>query len=267
MPPLLPRAAPLLMLLMLTLRGGDTVVVAQERRGPTTLENLLQETAEVTPQGTVARPRDGSTDPAITAAWNRYDKDVRSASADLLRQIDEEMQKPKTLADADARVGLETARKAFIEQGSLPSMLDAGLTTARRAAETAYQGAALALRKQYDAAAKHPQKAEHAEAIIQEWALLQISLDLAQQPQLDSTWRHSIENGPSAEIALYSNGRINSPEGPDTWRLTGTTLIIRWQNSDAPGGEWVDTCEVSAHGGTYSGTNQRGTRISGARVP
>lgn len=267
MPPLVPRMLPILLLLLLLLVGGGTVIVAQERRGPTTLENLLQETAEVTPQGTVARPRGGSTDPAIAAAWKRYDKDVRAASANLLHRIDEELQQSKTLADAAATAGLETARKAFVEQGSLPSMLDAGLKTARRDAETAYQGAALALRKQYDTAATHPQKAEHAEALIEEWALLQIALDLAQQPQLDSTWKHSIANGPSAEIALYSNGRINSPEGPDTWRLTGTTLTIRWQNAEAPGGEWVDTCEVSAHGGAYSGTNQLGTRISGARVP
>ena len=97
--------------------------------------------------------------------------------------------------------------------------------------------------------------------------MLQNSLDLAKEPQLDSTWKHSITNGPSAEISLYSNGSINSPDGPDTWSLSGTTLVIRWQNPEAPGGAWVDTCEVSRHAGSYSGTNQLGTRIAGTRVP
>ena len=100
-----------------------------------------------------------------------------------------------------------------------------------------------------------------------EWTLLQNALDLAKEPQFDSTWKHSITNGPSAEITLYSNGSINAPDGPDTWSLKGTTLVIRWQNPEAPGGAWVDTCEVSPHAGSYSGTNQLGTRISGTRVP
>ena len=268
----LPHVVPLLVLLppLLLGFGRGVPACAQERRGPKTLENLLQEHAEVTPHGTVARPHHGSTDPAIAAAWKQYDGTIRAASASLLKRIDQDLRQAKPTTDADATAGLEAAKKAFVERGSLPSMLDAGLKNARRDAETAYHDAALALRQQYDTAAAKLRKTgdpEEAEALVQEWTLLQNALELVKDPQFDSTWKHSITNGPSAEIALYSNGSINAPDGPDTWSLNGTTLVIRWQNPEAPGGAWVDTCEVSPHAGSYSGTNQLGTPISGTRIP
>jgi hypothetical protein len=262
----LPRAVPILMLLL----GCGPGAYAQERRGPTTLENLLHEPAEATPIGTLARPQSGTPDPAIAAAWTKYDTAIRAASASLLQRIERDLQRAKRQADAHASAGLEAAKKAFVEQGGLPSMLNTGLVKARRDAETAYRDAAGMLRKQYENASATLRKAnqtEEAEAVDQEWTLLQNMLELAQGPQLDSTWKHSIANGQSAEITLYSNGTINAPDGPDTWSLKGTTLIIRWKNPEAPGGEWVDTCDVSEHGGSYSGTNQLGTGISGIRVP
>ena len=267
----LPHAVPLLVLLPPLLLGSGRGVpaCAQERRGPTTLENLLQEHAQVTPHGTVARPHHGSTDPVIAAAWKQYDGAVRAASASLLQRIDQDLRRAKPTTDADTTAGLEAAKKAFVEHGNLPSMLDAGLKKARRDLETAYRDAALALRQQYDTTAAKLRKTEDpegAETLVQEWTLLQNALDLTKEPQFDSTWKHSITNGPSAEITLYSNGSINAPDGPDTWSLNGTTLVIRWQNPEAPGGAWVDTCEVSPHAGSYSGTNQLGTRISGTRV-
>jgi hypothetical protein len=272
----LPRVLPILILLL----ACGQVSRAQDRRGPTlgkkppankTLENLLDEHAEVPPQGTVARPHGGSTDPAITTAWEQYDAAVRAASARLLARIEKDLQRAtRPPSDAEATAGLEAAQKAFLDHGCLPTLLDTALRAPRRDAEAAYRDAALALQHQYEKAATNLRKTAHdeeADALVQEWSLLQSSLKLAEEPQLDSIWKHSITDGPSAKIMLYSNGTINSPEGPDTWSLTGTTLVIRWQNPDAPGGAWVDTCEVSDHGGAYSGTNQLGTRISGTRVP
>jgi hypothetical protein len=261
-----PRAVPILLLLL----GCGPAACAQERRGPTTLENLLHEPAEAMPIGTLARPQAGTTHPVITAAWAKYDTAIRTASASLLQRIERDLQRAKRQADAQASAGLEAVKKAFVEQGGLPSMLNMGLGTARRDAETGYRDAAGMLRQQYEAAAATLRKAnqtEEADAVVQEWALLQNMLELAQGAQLDSTWKHSIANGQSAEITLYSNGTINAPDGPDTWSLKGTTLIIRWKNPEAPGGEWVDTCNVSEHGGSYAGTNQLGTGISGVRVP
>lgn len=252
-----------------------TRLFAQEKRGPKTLENLLDASAEVTPHGTLSRPPGGSGEPEIDEAWRRYEKSVRAASAGLLKRLapggtkaDRAPSKPPSPTDAAA--GREAARKGFVEQGRLPSILDTGLRSVRQETEKAYADAAAALRMQYDRVAAGLRQQGHADeaaAITDEWTLLQHVLDLTAEPQLDSTWKHSIENGPSAEIALYSNGTINAPDGPDTWTLKGTTLVIRWKNPEAPGGEWIDTCEVAPHGGSYAGRNQLGTRISGTRVP
>lgn len=267
MKPRVPRTATILLLVTL---GCVPCTFAQERRGPPTLENLLDAPAEAVPQGTLSQPQDGTPDPMIRDAWERYEKAVRAASAGLSRRIGEAARRAKPPSDSDAAAGLEAARKGFVERGLLPSLLDASLRDARRDAEAAYAKAAVALRQQYDGAAARLRKdgrAEEAEAVTQEWDLLQNALNLAAEPQHDSTWIHSITNGPSAEITLYSNGAINAPDGPDRWNLTGTTLVIRWQNPDAPGGEWIDTCEVSRNAGSYAGANQLGTRISGKRVP
>jgi hypothetical protein len=268
---LVQRALPILMLLL----GCGASVLAQGPRGPKpvenkTLENLLHEHAEATPVGTVSRPQSSSTEPAITAAWERYEKVTRAASAGLLQQIEKDLQRARPLSDGNATAGLEASKKAFVEHGSLPSTLNTGLRNARREVETAYRDASRMLHEQYETTAAALRKASHeedADALMQEWALLHNMLELAQGTQLDSTWKHSIANGQSLEITLYSNGTINAPDGPDTWSLKGTTLVIRWQNPEAPGGAWVDTCDVAEHGGTYLGTNQLGTPISGVRLP
>lgn len=270
--PHIDRVVPILGLLFVVWIGPPAV--SQERRGPKTLENLLDATAEVTPHGTVSRPPGGSSEPEIDEAWQRYVKSVQKASAGLLKRLapigvkaNGTQSKPSSMSDAST--GKEAARRGFVEQGRLPSMLDVGLRTARLEVEQAYRDAADALGQRYAKAVESLRKAgrgDEAEAIVQEWTLLQHALDMATEPQLDSTWQHSIENGPSAEITLYSNGTIDAPDGPDTWTLNGTKLVIRWKNTEAPGGEWIDTCEVAPHAGSYSGTNQLGTRISGKRL-
>ncbi len=41
---------------------------------------------------------------------------------------------------------------------------------------------------------------------------------------------------------------------------------MRWQNSTAPGGVWIDTVKVSEDGKTYKGTNQSNVPISGEKL-
>lgn len=89
------------------------------------------------------------------------------------------------------------------------------------------------------------------------------------KPHVVATWAHEV--GPRRQvkqstIKLYSNGRINAPDGPATWTLTGTRLTLRWPNPAAPGGAWEDDCTLSPDGKTYLGRNQRGVRISGVKV-
>lgn len=85
-------------------------------------------------------------------------------------------------------------------------------------------------------------------------------------PAMAAVWRHRPGNSQPHEITLHLNGRINDPAGQDCWTLTGRTLELRWPNSKAPGGFWVDTCTVSDDGETYSGVNQQDMPIVGWKV-
>ena len=68
----------------------------------------------------------------------------------------------------------------------------------------------------------------------------------ADEPIVVATWEHRVTNKDGtvakATIKLYSNGRINEPEGKNTWSQKGDTLTLRWPNPKAPGG-----AELSRH--------------------
>jgi WD40 repeat protein len=82
---------------------------------------------------------------------------------------------------------------------------------------------------------------------------------------LAGTWDHSATPGPSMRIRLLPNGKINDPNGADTWTLRGTTLILKWMPK-APPGLWIDTCTVAADGKSYAGRNQVNAVIRGVKV-
>jgi hypothetical protein len=76
-------------------------------------------------------------------------------------------------------------------------------------------------------------------------------------------WLHTAGNGEPGEMTLHPNGKINNPNGQDSWTLTGRTLVLRWASTRAPGGFWIDTCTVSDDGKTYRGVNQQNMPIAG----
>src|SRR5262249_48658065 len=80
-----------------------------------------------------------------------------------------------------------------------------------------------------------------------------------------ATWRHIPWGLPTVIHELFSNGRIDSPTSDNTWSRTGNTLTLRWKDAQAPGGFWVDTCQVSADGRTYTGKNQMNRPVRGER--
>jgi len=79
-------------------------------------------------------------------------------------------------------------------------------------------------------------------------------------------WLHKPGAAVAGEITLHTNGRINKAEGHNTWLFDGTTLILIWPNSAAPGGAWIDVVRVSTNGRAYLGQNQIGTIIAGEKV-
>lgn len=76
-------------------------------------------------------------------------------------------------------------------------------------------------------------------------------------------WVHQPGDG---KIALYSSGKINTPDGENTWSFSGGRLTFRWKNDKAPGGFWVDTCVLAPDGQSYAGVNQIQTKVSGKLV-
>ncbi len=243
---------------------------AQKPTAPRTLENLLDREQKVVPEGTLTRPLLSSASSAIDTAWKQYDAAVAEATAKLLKAIDAKQRKAKARRDDDAAALMNAAAEAITQRGILPSVVDPSLRAERAAAWKSYRDAGAKLATRYEtviAELREDDKPADAGVIADEWTLLGNQLEFTDQPQVDSVWRHSIANGPSADITLYTNGAINAPDGPDTWTLKGATMTIRWKNPEAPGGEWVDTCELAEQGGSYAGKNQLGTRITGRRMP
>jgi hypothetical protein len=79
-------------------------------------------------------------------------------------------------------------------------------------------------------------------------------------------WRHFVEREPR-EITLLKSGKINGDDSKATWSIEGMRLTLTWPTKGAPGGAWVDTCQVSDDGKHYSGKNQKGARIRGEKFP
>src|SRR3954447_10734756 len=80
------------------------------------------------------------------------------------------------------------------------------------------------------------------------------------RPTVVAAWEHRVVGPDSkpARMTLYSNSKINEPNGVNTWSRSGNTLTLRWKSARAPGGVWVDRCTVSPDGRSYSGRNQLG---------
>lgn len=84
--------------------------------------------------------------------------------------------------------------------------------------------------------------------------------------KLLATYRHQANDQAPALVQFYSNGRLLSPDGINTWLLRRNKLYLCWYNSKAkPFGVWVDTCDLINDGKAYRGANQQGDRIVGER--
>jgi hypothetical protein len=92
----------------------------------------------------------------------------------------------------------------------------------------------------------------------------------AKEPFVVAEWAHEvrIDGRVTSRLTyqMYSNGRINRPDGLATWRQQGRLLILRIPNADAPGGAWVDVCRLSPNRRSYVGKNQKGYSIGGTLI-
>jgi hypothetical protein len=72
------------------------------------------------------------------------------------------------------------------------------------------------------------------------------------KPTVVAVWEHRVigRDAVPSKMTLYSNQKINDPDGKNVWSRSGKTLTLTWPNPSAPGGKWVDRCTVSADGKT-----------------
>jgi hypothetical protein len=82
-------------------------------------------------------------------------------------------------------------------------------------------------------------------------------------------WRHKAGDAWPQEITLHPNGKINDPNGQNTWSMKtrgrNHSLELRWADPRAPGGFWIDTCSLDPEGRIYQGHNQQNMFISGQK--
>jgi serine/threonine protein kinase/tetratricopeptide (TPR) repeat protein len=65
---------------------------------------------------------------------------------------------------------------------------------------------------------------------------------------------------------LYSNGKINDPNGASTWSLEQSGMTLHIHTPEAPGGVWIDSCEIGVAGQYFKAKNQRNGMYEGRLV-
>lgn len=82
-------------------------------------------------------------------------------------------------------------------------------------------------------------------------------------PKALATFSHQAGKDPASTITLYSNGRINKPEGMNTWTVKDDKLILTWFTNKSTTGTWIDTLTLDKDGKTYQGKNLENVPIRG----
>ena len=171
-------------------------VLAQNRSGPPTLENLLNgdnsgatakaenspaaedEEKSVPPTGTYVRPKNGLGDPELDKAWADYNAAVEKASETLREAIQKRMKAERDAGKIDAAKKYKTMLELLDKQGTLPEgdrMLKNTVDDVKRM----YAKSLRTLEEEYDSLSKQRLKNDAikdpiaaADAIQSEWKSL-----------------------------------------------------------------------------------------------
>jgi hypothetical protein len=212
----------------------------------------------------------GADDPPteIEKARSAYKKAREKQQAELLKRFEDaadQIIKLKLGAEERAkRVEVVKAEKErFEKEGLIP------WSEAMRGHLAGYQKnlalAEAALSKAFETAMDRALRAKNTEEVNR----LRADLTAALDAKIVATWHHTPPTGfglPAADLRLYSNGKIGSPDAKATWSFQNGTLTLKWPNPMAPGGAYLDVCPVAADGLSYAGKNQNGHRMSGTYV-
>ena len=164
---------------------------------------------------------------------------------------------------------LKAAKEKFSAKGTLP--LPEVLLKPVDTFENSLNAAKKELEQSFDkgiSAASKMKLDEFAGELTSQKKTFEESFDKRHPPRIVSRWVHVVNRRSRNQFDFASDGRIIAPDGGDgrTWEINGRTLIIRSRDQKAPGGAWVDKCQISADGKSYSGRSQVKAEIQGTRI-
>jgi tRNA A-37 threonylcarbamoyl transferase component Bud32 len=164
---------------------------------------------------------------------------------------------------------VKAEREAFMNRNQLPRVVPSA------AYEQGLKKAAVSMEAAYDVAVKEYTKAkEDDKARAVEDELKQFKKDATPRPKAPvvvATYAYEVFNPKGvltgkATHRLYSNGHVDAPNSPNTWKVQGNVIVFRWPNGRAPGGVWEDVCTTTNGGASFVGKNQVAAIIKGVRV-
>jgi hypothetical protein len=149
-----------------SLYWNTAACIAQQARGPATLENLVNSpearstpTAYAAPDsglkrpaGTVSRPKDGVQHPDLDKAWAVYDAAVAKAADGIRAAMAKQFDAAAAKGDLDAAEKWQTALEKFEKAGDVPADTDTKSAVSTAVAD--YKKAKEELSKAYDSVVK-----------------------------------------------------------------------------------------------------------------
>ena len=92
---------------------------------------------------------------------------------------------------------------------------------------------------------------------------------------IPGVWEHRVGRGAANQLVLKPDGAVEqqqrrgnrpAPAEAPTWTREPGGFTIRWPDSGAPGGFWLDRCRLNRTKTAYVGENQKGQKLEGVRI-
>ena len=213
----------------------------------------------------------------LEQARTDYVEDTEKVRAGLLASLEQKETSARTSGNKSLVDRIKQEREAFELNDELPSVVSN--TSYRRGMAQARSRLTAAMRaalKEY-LQARQDDRAEAVQAELEEFEAATAPPPAAEnrgreprEPFVVGEWAHEVRTDGRVitrlTYTMYSNRRINAPDGRATWRQRGIVLILRNPSPDAPGGAWVDICRLAPDRRRYLGKNQKGYTIVGVLV-
>jgi len=200
-----------------------------------------------------------------------HSEELGAAKTKLVAAMEAKLREVAAKGDLDNAKMIKSQKELFEKDGTLP--MASMIARAKGDYESDLRAARVSLRKALEKA-----KGDYTKAIkLDEAGALKELADVSPakkganpaekaKPKVVATWAHQVGMGKNVVMQLYSNGKINDPDGRNTWQIKGGLMVLTWPNAAAPGGAWTDVVNLANDGKSYSGNNNKGTPILGTKL-